>query len=98
MKLYVCWGTWSRPTPLVGGGHPHPCGVAHEALEAAGHDPDVVRCMGWKALPGVFNMTPGRREVKELTGSHDVPVLVGDDGEVIAGSRQIMEWAEANPA
>ena len=97
MKLYVCWGTWRRRTPIVGEG-PHPCGVAHEALEEAGHDPKVVRALGWKALPGVFNMTPARREVKKLSGSSDVPVLVTDDGEVVAGSEEIASWARANPA
>ena len=98
MKLYVCWGTWRSPTPLVGGGKPHPCGTAHEALEDAGHDPDVVRALGWKALPGLFNLTPGRRKVKQLTGDISVPVLVTDDGEVVAGSQQIAAWANANPA
>jgi len=98
LRLYVCWGTWRRPTPLVGRGHPHPCGVAHEALEGAGHDPEVVRALGWKALPGVFNVTPGRREVKKLTGDIEVPVLVTDEGQVVAGSQEIAAWAKANPA
>jgi hypothetical protein len=98
MKLYVCWGTWRRPTPLVSGGKPHPCGVAHEALERAGHDPEVVRALGWKALPAALNQTPGRRKVKELTGEVSVPVLVTDDGEVVPGSAEIAAWAERNPA
>jgi hypothetical protein len=46
----------------------------------------------------VFNLTPGRREVKRLTGNYWVPVLVADDGEVVQGSRQIVDWARANPA
>ena len=98
MNLYVCWGTWRRPTPVVGKGSPHPCGAAHEALEDAGHEPKVVRALGWKALPDVFNFTPARRNVKKLTGDISVPVLVTDDGEVVAGSREIAAWAEANPA
>ena len=98
MKLYVCWGTWSSPTPLVGGGDPHPCGVAHDALEEAGYDPDVVHALGWKALPGILNQTPGRRAVKKLTGDHSVPVLETDDGEVVSGSQEIAEWAGVNPA
>ncbi len=36
----------------------------------------------------LFNLTPGRREVKRLTGNYWVPVLVTDDGEVIQGSRR----------
>jgi len=42
MKLYVCWGTFQIPRP---GGHP--CGNAHKALVAAGHDPEVVRTYGF---------------------------------------------------
>ena len=97
MKLYVCYGTWRRPTPLVAS-DPHPCGVAHEALEEAGYDPDVERCLGWNVLPDIFNATPGRRKVKELTGSVDVPVLVTDDDQVVTGSQEIAAWAKANPA
>lgn len=97
MKLYVCWGTWRAKTPIVGEG-PHPCGVAHQALEDAGYDPDVVRALGWVALPGLFNQTPGRRKVKELTGDYSVPVLVTDDEQVVSGSQEIVAWAEQNPA
>ena len=99
MRLYVCWGTWkgATPKPFRRAGR-HPCGVAHEALINAGYDPDVTRCYGWEALPGVFNLTPGRREVKELTGDVVVPVLVTDGGEVVAGSGEIASWAGAHPA
>jgi hypothetical protein len=54
----------------------------------------VVRCFGWEALPAIFNLTPGRRKVKQLTGHTTVPVLVTDDGEVVAGSREIAAWAK----
>jgi hypothetical protein len=92
MKLYVCWG--AIPT----GPHKHPCHVAHDALRRAGHDPQVVRSYGWKALPDVpFNMTPGRRRAKELTGSTSVPVLELDDGTAIGGSGAIVAWAQAHP-
>lgn len=97
MKLYVCWGTWRRPTPLVAK-DPHPCGVAHHALKDAGHDPDLIRSYGYDVLPGIFNLTPGRRKAKELTGEVTVPVLVTDDDQVVAGSHEIKAWAEANPA
>lgn len=43
-------------------------------------------------------MTSGRRKVKELTGKFEVPVLVTDDTEVIAGTREIVAWAASNPA
>jgi hypothetical protein len=91
VKLYVCWGTF----PTLGG---HPCRVANEALRDAGHEPELSLAFGWKALPEVLNLTPGRRKVKRLTGKLDVPVLVTDDGEVVQGSRQIADWARANPA
>ncbi len=92
MKLYVCWGTF--PEPVFG----HPCRVAHRALTDAGHDPELVRAYGWKVLPDLVNRTAGRREVKELTGDITVPVLVTDDGEVVAESEAIVAWAAAHPA
>jgi hypothetical protein len=93
MKLYVCYGTFRSPRP---GGHP--CGNAYRALRDAGHDPEVVRSYGLGILPGIFNRTRGRREVKALTGSYMVPVLVTDDDEIVADSRRIEEWARAHPA
>ena len=94
MKLYVCYGTW-KPAPRPGG---HPCGVAYHALREAGHDPEVVRSYGSAPFGPLFNFTPGRREVKRLTGNYWVPVLVTDDGGVVQGSREIAEWAGAHPA
>lgn len=95
MKLYVCWDT--RPKhPIIGS---HPCGIAHEALIAAGHRPEVVKAYGWAPLPDVLNSTSGRRQVRELSGGNDeVPALVLDSGEFIQGTREIVDWAKANPA
>jgi hypothetical protein len=93
MKLYVCYGTFTF-SPRPGG---HPCGHAHRALKQAGHEPEVIRSYGFGALPGIFNATPARREVKRLTGNYWVPVLVADDGTVVQGSGKITAWAEANP-
>jgi hypothetical protein len=94
MRLFVCWGTFTH-TPRPGG---HPCGNAYRALKDAGHDPDVVRSYGWAPLPAIFNSTSGRREVQELTGNRWVPILQLDDGKVIDGSHEIVNWARANPA
>ena len=94
MKLYVCYGTF-KVAPRPGG---HPCGNAHEALRNAGYQPDVVRSYGLGLLPDALNQTPGRREVRRLTGNNWVPVLVLDDGTAIQGSHKIMDWAAANPA
>jgi hypothetical protein len=91
MKLYVCWGTF--PSPRPGG---HPCRNAHEALVAAGWDPEVEKTYGLGALPSALN--PTRRPVRELTGDDWVPVLVADDGEVVKGSKRIVAWAQANPS
>lgn len=94
MKLYVCYGTW-KPAPRPGG---HPCGVAHDALVEAGYEPEVIKSYGLGPLPDFLNPTRGRREVRELTGSNMVPVLVTDDDQVITESREIRKWAEAHPA
>jgi hypothetical protein len=93
MKLYVCYGTFHSPRP---GGHP--CGNAYRALRKAGHSPQVVRSYGLGVLPRVFNLTSGRREVERLTGNRWVPTLVLDDGTVLDGSHEIVDWAAANPA
>jgi len=93
MKLYVCYGTFTK-TPRPGG---HPCGNAHRALREAGHDPEVIKSYGLAMLPEAFNKTSGRQEVKRLTGKLTVPVLVTDDGEVVSESSKIVEWAEAHP-
>lgn len=91
MKLYVCWGT--MPTPWG-----HPCQRAHTALKEAGYDPEVQRTYGWRRLPDIpFNL--GRGEVRQLSGGdQSVPLLFTDDGEVVQGSGEIVEWARANPA
>jgi hypothetical protein len=94
MKLYVCYGTFTK-TPRAGG---HPCGNANRALREAGHDPEVVKSYGLGVLPDFLNQTSGRKEVKRLTGNNWVPALVLDDGEVVQGSEEIIAWAEAHPA
>jgi hypothetical protein len=93
MKLYVCWGTF--PSPRPGG---HPCRNAHEALKDAGYEPEVIKSYGLGIFPDAMNRTKGREEAKRLTGRTFVPVLVTDDGEAIADSKNIIAWAKANPA
>ena len=93
MKLYVCYGTF--PTPLLPGGHP--CREAYVALKRAGHEPQVVRSFGAAMLPDIpFNLTPQRMHVKRVTGNSEVPMLETDDGEIVQGSRQIVDWARKN--
>ena len=94
MKLYVCYGLFNSPRP---GGHP--CKNAHDALEAAGHHPEIKKAYGLGVLPDVpFNQTAGRKRAKELTGKSMVPVLELDDGTAVGGSEAIVAWAKANPA
>ena len=93
MRLYVCYGTFQTPRP---GGHP--CHNAYEALREAGYDPEVKRSYGFGALPKFLNATPGRREVRRLTGNDWVPLLVTDEGETVQGSQEIAAWARENPA
>jgi hypothetical protein len=94
MKLYICYGTFRAPRP---GGHP--CSNAYRALRDAGHDPELIKSYGLVIAPdGIFNRSPGRQEVKRLTGKAMVPVLVTDDGEVINESKRIVEWAREHPA
>ena len=95
MKLYVCWGTFPVPWPRRESSWlpaAHPCKRAHDALTAAGYQPEVVRSYGLGSLP---DFTRARKEVKRLTGKSFVPVLVLDNGEVIAGSDRIVAWASA---
>jgi hypothetical protein len=94
VKLYICWGTF--PAPWRPGGHP--CRNAHQALLAAGHRPELVKSYGLGVLPDALNSTSARRQVRELTGQPMVPVLVTDEGDAIAGSREIAEWARTLPA
>ena len=83
MELYICWGT----CPVPGG---HPCRLAYEALEQAGYHPKVIKGYGTRLLPdSVAERMPDRASV---------PVLVTDDGEVVAEARSIVAWAERHPA
>ena len=90
MKLYVCYGTFQ--VPLM---RSHPCRNAYLALQEAGHDPELVKVHGAGLLPDITN---GRREVKQLSGSSWVPLLVTDDDEIIGDSQRIVAWAQAHPA
>ena len=39
-----------------------------------------------------------REEVKRLSGTNEVPILVLDDGEVVSGSGAIARWAKEHPS
>jgi glutathione S-transferase len=95
MDLYVCPSGTSfggLPAPLA-----HPCGRAAKALDDAGHcyETKTVKGSGLRfwTLP---DRARDRAEVEQLSGQRAVPILVLDDGSVIAGSGAIVEWAETN--
>lgn len=90
MRLYVCWTTRDHPGT-------HACADAHQALQAAGHEPEVVKARSFGGLPDAIQ-TSARLRVKEATGSKWVPALELDDGEWVSGSDEIIAWAEAHPA
>jgi glutathione S-transferase len=85
MILYTCGNGTKGPAKI------HPCAKAAKALDAAGHDYEIKQVGGSRLLP----WTLGRRdEVKRISGSPNVPVLVLDDGTVIRESTEIVRWAE----
>ncbi len=93
MVLYTCPArTHGANVPLIA----HPCGVAAQALDKAGYTYDVKTAGGFKNVP--FSRRGKRKEIRELTGQEDVPVLLLDDGTTVTGSSTIVEWAAAHPA
>jgi arginyl-tRNA synthetase len=93
MDLYTCPArTHGANTPII----KHPCGVAAQALEKAGHSYSVKVVGGFKNVP--FSRRGKREKIIEMTGQQDVPVLVLDNGTVIQGSTAIVDWASSNPA
>jgi Glutathione S-transferase, N-terminal domain len=93
MDLYTCPArTHGANAPII----KHPCGVAAQALEQAGHAYSVKVVCGFKNVP--FSRRGKRNQIIEMTGQPDVPILVLDDGTVIQGSAAIVDWASSNPA
>ncbi|MBN8866684.1 MAG: glutathione S-transferase domain-containing protein [Solirubrobacterales bacterium] len=93
MILYTCGTTTAGPGAL------HPCAKAGKALEAAGHEYEIKKVGGYRLMPWTWRTrTRDREEVRELSGTDEVPILLLDDGEVISGSSTIAQWAKENPA
>jgi glutathione S-transferase len=90
MVLYTCpAGTHGADFPLM----KHPCGIAAKALDDAGKTYTTKTVGGFKNVP--FSRRGKRKEILELTGQEDVPVLVLDDGSVVTGTSAIVAWAGA---
>ncbi len=92
MVLYTC----GQKTHL--GSLGHPCGRAGDALDKAGYEYDVRVVGGYRLLFWTWgSRDQDREEVKRLSGTNEVPILVLDDGEVISGSGTIARWAREHP-
>jgi Glutathione S-transferase, N-terminal domain len=77
----------------------HACGRAAKALDDAGYVYEIREMPGYRLAPWTWgDRREGRQEVEELTGQVSVPVLALDEGEAIAGSGKIVDWAKAHPA
>src|ERR1039458_1987539 len=91
MILYTCPArTHGANAPLI----KHPCGVAAQALDAAGHSYTVKVVGGFKSVP--LSRRGKREEMVALTGQEDVPVLVLDDGTPVQGTGEILAWAKSH--
>jgi glutathione S-transferase len=91
--LYTCGQKKTGPRAL------HPCAKAGKALDDAGYEYELRTVGGYRLMPWTWGRRDGDRvEVKKLSGTNEVPILVLDDGEVISGSGTIASWASEHPA
>jgi glutathione S-transferase len=92
MVLYTCGQKTHGP------GFAHPCAKAGKALDAAGYEYEIKTVSGYRAGFWTWG-TRGkdREEIKRLSGTNEVPILVLDGGEVISGSGTIARWAKEHP-
>jgi len=92
MVLYTCGQKTSGPA------FAHPCAKAGKALNAAGYEYEIRTVGGYRMVPTTWgSRDEDRAEIKKLSGTNEVPVLVLDDGEVISGSSTIARWAKEHP-
>jgi glutathione S-transferase len=93
MVLYTC-GQKKRAATLG-----HPCGRAAKALDSAGYSYEIKVVGSYRLMPWTWGgRDEERAEVKKLSGTNEVPILVLDDGEVVSGSGTIARWAKQHPA
>ena len=92
MVLYTCGQKKSGPA------FAHPCAKAGKALDAAGFTYELRTVGGYRMVPWTWGSRDDERaEIKKLSGTNEVPILVLDDGEVISGSGTIARWAQEHP-
>jgi len=76
----------------------HPCAKAAKALDAAGYEYELKTVGGYRLAAWTWGARNGdREEVKRLSGTNEVPILVLDNGEVVSGSGAIARWAREHP-
>ena len=89
MILYTCGQKKKGPAFM------HPCAKAGKALDAAGYDYELKTVPGYRAIP--LGREKDRAQIRKLSGTNEVPILVLDDGEVVSGSGAIADWAKEHP-
>lgn len=92
MTLYTCGQRKNGPAVM------HPCAKAAQALDTAGYEYEVRTVKGYRFVPWTRpSRGDDRAEVKRLSGTNEVPILILDDGEVVSGSGAIARWAKEHP-
>jgi len=82
----------------MGPGFAHPCAKAGKALDAAGYDYELKTVGGYRMAFWTWgSRSEDRTEIKKLSGTNEVPILVLDNGEVVSGSGAIARWAKEHP-
>jgi glutathione S-transferase len=90
--LYTCG------KKAMGPGFAHPCAKAGNALDEAGYEYEIETVGGYRLMPWTWGRRGAdRAEVKRLSGTNEVPILVLDDGDVVSGSGAIVRWAREHP-
>ena len=93
MILYTCG------TKKMGPGFAHPCAKAGKALDAAGYDYELKTVGGYRLMPWTWgSRKQDRAEIKKLSGTPEVPILVLDDGEVDLRLRHDRALGQGAPA
>jgi glutathione S-transferase len=93
--LYTC--TYGKTFGGLPGPIAHPCGRAAKALDDAGHTYECEQVRGGSLkLWTLPSRARDRAEIEKLSGQRSVPILVLDDGGVVAGSGAIARWARDN--
>jgi glutathione S-transferase len=91
--LYTCGQKKTGPALA------HPCAKAGKALDAAGYEYELRTVRGYRAMPWTWGSRGAdREEIKRLSGTNEVPILVLDDGSVVSGSGAIARWAKEHPS